>query len=89
MTLGNECGENEKWVGCGDPCKDLTPCEMHKCPALQQSMGMCVCKDGYRLSYGECVPEHQCPFAKADWSDWSPWSDCSKTCGKEISIFEI
>ncbi|XP_069057155.1 alpha-tectorin-like [Pleurodeles waltl] len=90
LGIGNcveKCGKNMEYSEChgkcGRTCKDVAMIGDMKMCALACIPG-CICKKGYALNSGRCVPEPACGCpANAHYSKCGFL--CSPTCGKDNS----
>ena len=82
------CGKNEVYKACALECSDFRSCndlydQQNRCQANQEKIGTCICRQGYYLHNGECVPERTCQaaFYTGRPGPWGAWGACSVTCG--------
>ena len=59
------CGKNEVYKACAMECSDFRTCSDlysgdNVCQTKQERIGTCVCRQGFYLHNGVCVPERTC-----------------------------
>ena len=86
----SDCGANEIYNACADPCNDVASCSdpnFKFCPDSPVTVSTCVCRPGYKMSDGVCVPAEECPAPEGKPSNWSDWSDCNPAEGYVFCLF--
>ena len=78
--MGDNCGENQFFDACAMPC-DVESCNDDVTCDNSESVGVCRCVGGFKLSGNTCVPENACPADVGEPAEWGEWTACSKSCG--------
>ncbi|CAD5220671.1 unnamed protein product [Bursaphelenchus xylophilus] len=84
LSYAVQCGPGEVYTACRKDCP-------HTCADVIQGSGPklcvhtckegCICKKGYALNRGRCIPEEQCKVGSVDWDsskDAPAVPDCPK-----------
>ena len=90
------CGQNMVYKGCANPCRDVRTCGTRQsnrdllCANDNTIVSMCVCRDGFVMEDGKCIPETQCGCIASNGASYPNGydrTDCDKRCTCSSNVF--
>ena len=90
------CGQNMVYKGCANPCRDVRTCGTRQsnrdllCANDNTIVSMCVCKDGFVMEDGKCIPETQCGCIASNGASYPQdfeKIDCDNKCSCKKGVF--
>ena len=90
------CGQNMVYKGCANPCRDVRTCGTRQsnrdllCANDNTIVSMCVCRDGFVMEDGKCIPETQCGCIASNGASFPKdyeKIDCDQKCSCKFGVF--